>query len=245
MADVEWDADNFEPVVDKLGTATAAVKTDKWVGEDDDDETLRDNWDDEEEKTNKSAERTVAAVQVAKKKPLKDKISEKSEQKKKELEEKRKQEEEARKLMTPKELQEEKRRRQKIEEENDLALAIDAFGLGKMDDKPVGLIDAFEPSSKEEFDKFSELLCSKITKYEKSPHYESFIESLYQKLALGLEAEAIKKLSSSLTILSNEKAKQQKGPKTKKKNLKASLVVGKDTGVDLDDAIYEEFEDYL
>jgi len=246
MSEVEWDAENFEPNVGKPVVVIPAG-ADKWDGEDDD-EDIRDNWDDDdaekEEKPTDGAGST--AVQVPKKKrPLKERLLEKEERVKKELEEKRKREETNKKTMTPKELHEENKRRQKEQEEADLALAIDAFGLTRNDRAP-GVIDGFEPSTKEEFEKFSEMLSSKITKFEKSPHYEPFLESLYQKLALGLEAESIRKLSSMLTTLQNEKVKQTKGTKGKKKSQKASLVVGKDTEVvKEDDAIYDEFDDYL
>jgi len=249
MSEVDWESENFEPNVGK--PVSVPKVTDKWDGEDDDDGNIRDNWDDEEqEKEDKGDGSAATSVQVPKKKrPLKERLAEKEEKQRKELEEKRKKDEEAKeakKMMTPKELHEENKRRQKIQEENDLALAIDAFGLSKSDRAAGGVIDSFEPSSKEEFEKFSELLSTKICKYEKSPHYETFLESLYQKLALSLEAESIKKLSSTLTVLSNEKVKQTKGLKGKKKNQKASLVVGKDTeALKDDDAIYDEFDDYL
>lgn len=48
-------------------------------------------------------------------------------------------------------------------------------------------IDAMSPSSKDEFTEFERLLKEKITLYEKSIHYSSFLESLFRDLCLSCE----------------------------------------------------------
>jgi len=240
MSDVEWDDEGFEPP-----SRTIVVK-DRWEGEDEDD--VKDNWDDEnedeEEKPTDNGQ--VNAVPAKKKKSLKEKIAEKEEKKRIEQELKRKeQEEEANTLqLSPEDVAAEKARQLQLQEESDLLLAVETFGVS---DGLRGQIDSMEPSSKEDFDKFEELLRTKITKYEKSPHYVPFLESLFRQITIDLEADDIKRLGSTLTALSNEKAKQQKGAKGKKKQKqKASLVVGKDT----DDVLaetggYDEYDDFL
>lgn len=242
MSDAEWDDDNFEAPVSK------PVVSDKWEGEDED-EQVRDNWDDEDEQEKKeeSAGAEASAIQIKKKKPLKDRLAEKEDKRKKELEEKRKQEEDMKKLLTPKQLLEEKRRQQLLQEAADLELAVEAFGFKKEEPPTAGVIDGFDPKTKEEFDKFSQMLCEKITKFDKSPYYVPFMENLVRDLTLGVGAEDLKKVSSTLTALYNEKVKLQKGTKGKKKTKKATLVVEKDgiTTAD-DDARFEnEFGDYL
>ena len=241
MSDVEWDDEGFEPP-----SQTIAVK-DRWEGEDEDD--VKDNWDDDNEdddEGNKPTDNGQAnAVQAKKKKSLKERIAEKEEKKRLEQEQKRKEqeEEEVAQQLSPEELATEKARQRQLQEESDLLLAVETFGVS---DGLRGQIDGMEPSSKEDFDKFEELLLAKITKYEKSPHYVPFLESLFRQITIDLEADDIKRLGSTLTALSNEKAKQQKGTKGKKKKQKASLVVGKDT----DDILaetgrYDDYDDFI
>jgi translation initiation factor 3 subunit J len=103
-----------------------------------------------------------------------------------------------------------------------------------------------EPSSKEDFDKFLELLDHKINKYTKSPHYVPFLDGLFRQLAIDLEPEEIKRLGSTLTALSNEKVKQQKSTKGSKKAKKAAkLIVGKETDDAFDDVVYDEYDDFM
>uniref|UniRef100_A0A3Q2D6P6 Eukaryotic translation initiation factor 3, subunit Jb n=1 Tax=Cyprinodon variegatus TaxID=28743 RepID=A0A3Q2D6P6_CYPVA len=150
MADVEdWDADNFEP---EEPIKKAAV-LDKWEGED----------EDEDVKT-----------KVSEKKKLSEKIKEKENQLRKKQEELKK---EMEKVSTPEELTPEeqlaeKLRVQQLQEAADLELAKDAFGVN-----PVSGIDAMCPSSKEDFTEFEKLLKEKITQFEKSVHYSSFLDS--------------------------------------------------------------------
>ncbi|ESN93597.1 hypothetical protein HELRODRAFT_180686 [Helobdella robusta] len=250
MSDADWDADDFEPELNLKGKST-----DKWAGEDE--EEVKDNWDDEEDETedqksSKPEHQVLTTVAPPKKKKsLKEKLAEKEEQKRKEAEdklEKKKLEVEERKQLTPKELMEEKMKRQKIQEEADLALAIEAFGLDKDDEqknKKTGEIESFEPNTKEDFDQLKMLLKNKLIKYEKSPLYVSFLESLFRDLVLGVEADNVRKLSTTLTALYNEKLKISK-TKPKKKNLKkASLVMEANTLENYDDDAAYDYDDLI
>jgi len=212
------------------------VVTDKWAGEDEDD--VKDNWFDEEKE---GSDNEVKAIQVKKKKPLKDRIAEKEAKKKEEIEKKRKEEEEERRKPTAEEMLAEKLRRQQMQEEADLELAKEAFGVDD-DSGAKGAIDAFNPTTKEEFEEFGKLICDKVIKYEKSPCYAGFLEILYRDLAVGLESEEVKKLGSALNTLANEKVKAQKA-KAKKKSKKANLVVGK--GDDYDYDLGAEYDDFI
>ena len=211
---------------------------------------MKDNWDDEnedEDEENKPTDNGVANSAAAKKKKsLKERIAEKEEKKRQDQEQKRKEleEEEDARVLSPEEMAAEKARQRQLQEESDLLLAVETFGVS---DGLRGQIDGMEPSSKEDFEKFEELLRAKITKYERSPHYVPFLENLFRQVCIDLESDDIKRLGSTLTALSNEKAKQQKGTKgKKKKQQKASLVVGKDT----DDVLaetggYDEYDDFI
>ncbi|CAB1339534.1 unnamed protein product [Coregonus sp. 'balchen'] len=205
MADADdWDADNFEPDVAPIKTA---VVLDKWEGEDED-EDVKDNWDDEEEE--KKAEAKKAEAKVSEKKKLAEKIKEKENRLRKKQQELKKKLEEEEEL-TPEQQLAEKLKVQKMQEEADLELAKEAFGIsGGSTTNNVSGIEAMCPSSKEDFTEFEKLLKVKILQYEKSVHYSSFLESLFRELCISLEIDDLKKISSSLTVLLNEKQKQEK-----------------------------------
>ncbi|XP_035484211.1 eukaryotic translation initiation factor 3 subunit J-B [Scophthalmus maximus] len=234
MAD--WDADNFEA---DEPTEKAAVLVDKWEGEDEE-EDIKDNWDDEETEENK-AEVKKAETKVSEKKKLSEKIKEKENRlKKKQQELKEKELENTQAELTPEELLEEKLRVQKLQEAADLELAKDAFGDSSTSNSVAG-IDAMCPSSKDDFTEFEKLLKEKISQFEKSVHYSSFLDSLFRELCISLEIEDLKKVSNSLTALLSEKQKQEKQNKGKKK--KKGVVAGGGLKAQLrDDLEYAAFD---
>ncbi|KTG13114.1 hypothetical protein cypCar_00010866 [Cyprinus carpio] len=202
MADADsWDADSFDP---EEPIKKAAVH-DKWEGEDEDDD-VKDNWDDDEEEEKEEEKKSEA--KPAEKKKLSEKIKEKENLQRKKQEEllKQLQEPENSTELTPEEELAEKLRVKKLQEDSDLELAKEVFG-----------IDAMSPSTKEDFTEFERLLKEKISSYEKSVHYSSFLETLFRDLCLSLEVEDFKKISNSLTVLLSEKQRQEKANKGKKK----------------------------
>ncbi|XP_041754993.2 eukaryotic translation initiation factor 3 subunit J-A-like [Coregonus clupeaformis] len=248
MADADdWDADNFEPDVAPIKTA---VVLDKWEGEDED-EDVKDNWDDEEEE--KKAEAKKAEAKVSEKKKLAEKIKEKENRLRKKQQELKKKLEEEEEL-TPEQQLAEKLKVQKMQEEADLELAKEAFGIsGGSTTNNVSGIEAMCPSSKEDFTEFEKLLKVKILQYEKSVHYSSFLESLFRELCISLEIDDLKKISSSLTVLLNEKQKQEKAIKGKKKKKGAVLgggmkAKGKDDLADyggFDGGYTQDYDDFM
>ncbi|XP_030045686.1 eukaryotic translation initiation factor 3 subunit J [Microcaecilia unicolor] len=243
--DDSWDADNFEP--QELKTAVASSSGDRWEGEDEEDD-VKDNWDDEEEEeSKKDPEKTDA--QVSEKKILQEKMKEKEKQQKKKQEElKRRLQESAPQELTVDEQLAEKLRLKQLQEEADLELAKEAFG-----ENCVSGIDAMNPSSKDDFTEFGKLLKEKITHYEKSLHYASFLEALVRDICTSLEVDDLKKIVNSVTVLCSEKQKQEKQNKAKKKKkgvvpgggLKANL---KDDLVDYggyEESYGQEFEDFM
>lgn len=83
----------------------------------------------------------------------------------------------------------------------------------------------------------------------KKAHYTLFLQELTKQLAKDLPSEQIKKISSSLTALGNEKMKEEKtaekgGKKTKAQKTKTQLVASKpnttDVGAYGEDAFGEE-----
>ncbi|TNM91035.1 hypothetical protein fugu_003324 [Takifugu bimaculatus] len=240
------DADTFEPK-EPLKKATTM---DKWEGEDED-ENIKDNWDDEDEDEEKKAEVTKTEPKVSEKKKLMEKIKEKEERLKKKQEELKKNlEDELQEELSPEEQLAEKLRVKKLQEQSDLELAKDAFGVGGTSNTVTG-IDAMCPSSKEEFNEFERLLKEKFCQFEKSVHYSNFLESLFRELCISLEVDDLKKVSNSLSVLLSEKQKQEKQNKGKKKK-KAVLPGGLKAQMkdDLDYAAFDggyaqDYEDFM
>lgn len=252
-----WDADNFEPN-EPLKKAAAVVLQDRWEGEDEEDD-VKDNWDDEEEEE-KKAEEQKTEVKVPAKKKLSSKIKEKENEREKKQEELKKRlqeaEAEAESELTPEEQAAEKLRVQKLQEESDMALACEAFGVDAATTNSASGIEAMCPSTKEDFVNFEKLLKDKITQFEKSVHYSGFLESLFRELCLSLEIEDMKRINNSLTVLLSEKQKQEKekakGTKKKKKIVLAGGGLKAKQKDDFDDygdvgggGGYNDYEDFM
>uniref|UniRef100_A0A8C5VM47 Eukaryotic translation initiation factor 3 subunit J n=1 Tax=Microcebus murinus TaxID=30608 RepID=A0A8C5VM47_MICMU len=153
------------------------------------------------------------------------------------------------KVLTPEEQLADKLRLKKLQEESDLELAKETFGINNT----VYGIDAMNPSSREDFTEFGKLLKDKITQYEKSLYYASFLEVLVRDVCISLEIDDLKKITNSLTVLCSEKQKQEKQSKAKKKKkgvvpgggLKATM---KDDLADYggyDGGYVQDYEDFM
>ncbi|KAM4593234.1 eukaryotic translation initiation factor 3 subunit J-B [Odontesthes bonariensis] len=230
----EWDGENFEldEPIEK-----AAVQ-DKWEGEDEE-EDVKDNWDDEEDE-GKKGEVKKTETKVSEKKKLSEKIKEKENRLKKKQQELQKELEDQEAELPPEEQLAEKLRVKKLQEDADLELAKDAFGVSSTPNNVTG-IDAMCPSSKEDFTEFEKLLKEKISQFEKSVHYSSFLDSLFRELCISLEVEDLRKVSNSLSALLSEKQKQEKQNKGKKK--KKGVVPGGGFKAQMKDELdYAEFD---
>lgn len=195
-----------------------------------------DNWDDEEEEDTKKVEVKKTEKKVSDKKKLMEKIKEKENR----LKKKQQELENSRAELTQEEQLAEKLRVKKLQEDADLELAKDAFGVSSTSNSVTG-IDGMCPSSKEDFTEFEKLLKEKITQFEKSVHYSSFLDSLFRELCISLEVDDLKKVSNSLSVLLSEKQKQEKQNKGKKK--KKGVVPGGGLKAQLrDDLDYAEFD---
>ncbi|XP_064878324.1 eukaryotic translation initiation factor 3 subunit J-A-like isoform X2 [Oncorhynchus nerka] len=182
-----------------------------------------DNWDDDEEELKKTEEKKAAETKLSEKKKLAEKIKEKESLQMKKQEELRKRLEESQETeLSPEDELAEKLRVKKLQEDSDLLLAQEAFGVVNN----VKGIDAISPSSKDEFTEFEKLLKDKISPFETSIHYSGFLESLFRDLCLSLEVEDLKKVSNSLTVLLSEKLKQEKQLNKGKKKKKGVVPAG-------------------
>ncbi|XP_026743864.1 eukaryotic translation initiation factor 3 subunit J [Trichoplusia ni] len=204
--DVSWDADNFEP---KL--PTTLTNSNKWEGEDEE-EIVKESWEDEEEEK-KDEEKVEAPAPPAKpKKRIQDKIAEKErlEREKAERASVEKVEE-----LTPEQKAAEKLRQQKLQEESDLRLAMETFGVTEGGG---GKLDSFEPTTKAEFTEFAELLTKKICLYKAREEFPTFIDEFIRNIVVQLPSGDIKRIKLSVDNLYIEKQKSEKMDKSKKPN---------------------------
>ena len=175
---------------------------DRWEGEDED-EDVKDNWDDDDEPESESSELkpAVPGAPGAKKKSLAKRIAEKEAAARAKALEKQT-------PLTPEQLLAEKFANQKLQEESDLRLAREAFGITDGAASPIDM--SIGLNSKEDFESFQKLLVTKLRSAERSAHYVNFLESTIRELAVPLDPDDIKRISSTLTSLYNEKLKAQK-----------------------------------
>ena len=105
-----------------------------------------------------------------------------------------------------------------------------------------------QPRTKDEFDEYSKQVAAIITSHQQSPQYAMFIAGLAKAICEPLGSEDVKKVSSGLTTLMNEKLKAEKGSggKAKKGKAKPSLVVGaaKSAAPKFDTQAYDEADDF-
>ncbi|XP_045777433.1 eukaryotic translation initiation factor 3 subunit J [Maniola jurtina] len=204
--DVSWDAENFEP---KLPTTLTSAH--RWEGEDEE-ETVKDSWEDEEEekKDEEKKEATPAPPPAKPKKKIQEKIAEKERLEREKSEQLADKEEE----LTPEQKLAEKLRRQKLQEESDLRLALETFGITEVGGS--GKLDSFNPTTKEEFTEFADLLTKKITFYKSREEFPAFIDDLVKNIVLQMPSADIKRIKLTVDNLYIEKQKAEKNDKGKK-----------------------------
>lgn len=103
----------------------------------------------------------------------------------------------------------------------------------------------FKPTTKAGFDTIRGILVPLLTANTKKAHYAGFLTEFTKQLAKDLSSADIKKISSVLATLSNEKMKEEKaaekgGKKTKAAKTKTSLVASRDTIHKADTTAYDD-----
>ncbi|CAG4947913.1 eukaryotic translation initiation factor 3 subunit J [Colias croceus] len=204
--DVSWDADNFEP---KLPTTLAT--SNRWEGEDEE-ENVKESWEDEEEEKKDEEKKDVPPPAAKPKKKIQDKIAEKERLEREKAERLAAEKEEE---MTPEEKLAEKLRRQRLQEESDLRLAMETFGVS---DVGGGKLDSFHPTNKAEFADFCELLCKKINYYKAKDEFPAFVDDLVKNIVVQMASADIKRIKMTVDNLYIEKQKAEKNDKSKKPN---------------------------
>ncbi|XP_063540792.1 eukaryotic translation initiation factor 3 subunit J [Cydia strobilella] len=200
-----WDAENFEP---KL--PTTLTSSNKWEGEDEE-ETVKESWEDEEEE--KKDEEKLPPPPPKPKKKIADKIAEKERLEREKAERLAAEKVEAE--MTAEQKLAEKLKRQKLQEESDLRLAMETFGITEAG---VGKIDGFNPTTKEEFTEFAELLVKKIALYKAREEFPEFADELVKNIVVQMSSLDIKRIKLTVDNLYIEKQKAEKNDKGKKPN---------------------------
>jgi len=214
MSDLDWDAEDFEPPK----AESAPKPTDKWEGEDEDEDT-KDNWD-EDSDAEKSEKSESSDAPKKKKKNLAQIIAEKEKRQQEKAEERRKQLEEEKLAETPEQKLAEKLKMQKIQEDSDLLLAEELMGTDDKEKDENKALDAFELKDSRDMDSFRQALVKKIRsvdRLERKPYFVSFVEDLTRDLCLNIETEEIKRVTTVLNGIYNEKVKASKPTKGKKK----------------------------
>jgi len=193
-----WDDEDYEPAPFDGGKVT-----DKWDGEDEEDD-VKDAWDadSDDEATKESSpaadeddeSEAGKAKQVKKKKKLADILKEKEERKRQEAEDLQKAKERLKEL-TAEEKAAEKARIKKEQEAADLLLARQVFGLDEVDES--SLVDGMTPTDSASFAAFKDGLVKKLKKFENSPHYVAFLDSLVKNLCLQIDVEQVRNFFSA------------------------------------------------
>lgn len=205
--DVSWDADNFEP---KL--PTTLTTSNKWEGEDEE-ETVKESWEDEEEEKKDEEKTELSAPPPAKpKKRIQDKIAEKERLEREKAE--RVSVEKVVEELTPEQKLAEKLLAQKLQEESDLRLAMETFGVTS--ETGTGRIDGFQPTTKAEFTEFADMLTKKICLFKAREEFPTFIDEFMRNIVVQLPSADIKRIKLTVDNLYIEKQKSEKMDKSKK-----------------------------
>lgn len=272
-SDCGWDDDDYEPPV----VESKAAETKKTQSEFDDVEVApvggyaamsKEELIKEIEKRDRELEtaKKIASGQVGNSKKMSRKLIK---QKDEEERLRRLELEEEIQELTPEEKYARKLAQQKLEEDSDLKAASDLFGVEVAeleiapavvaaatatsadtgaDVQAVTLIEAMEPATPDDFDRFRQAIVKKVIKYKGSYHYQAFAENLTKDVANELNAEGAGKVSKALAVLINEKQKAERGPKKGNKAKakgKANVTVKKGPMNFDDDFIEDDFDDFM
>lgn len=90
--------------------------------------------------------------------------------------------------MTPEQRLAEKARIQKLQEENDLKIALETFGLGDTTGA-VGGIDARNPQTAEEFTELAEAISKKVLQFRTREEYSNFTEELVRNICASSKCD--------------------------------------------------------
>jgi len=228
-----WDDEDFEP---PAVTPVIPVVANKWEGEDEE-EDVKESWEDEEEEKERAEAQAEDAAPKAKKQSLAERIAEKERRKREEMERRLKEQEE--------EISAEERLR--MQKESDLKIALETTFGGDANNTSSGINGLGLPTTKEEFQDFTDALSKKLLPLSKSTEYPTFTENLLRNLCATLSSLDIKKIKNTLDNLYLEKQKIEKGEKSKKNKGKGKAKLKMDDGNPLSAYVndYDDYDDFM
>merc|ERR1712029_1148331 len=114
----------------------------------------------------------------------------------------------------------------KMEEQAQMSLTRDMFGLGS------GKVDDMVPQTKEDFDNFAKALCEKIRLFNNSEHYNDMLESITKDLVIDMSVPTLKKVKIHVEGMHSTRLKEEKS-KSKPKVGKGKTSLKNDLDKDL------------
>ncbi|KAK9479964.1 eukaryotic translation initiation factor 3 subunit J [Lipomyces japonicus] len=229
----------------------------KWDDEEDSDEPLAESWDASDSDDENKNPVTVAPVK--KKVPLKQRIAEREAQKAKEKEE-------AQRALEEEESPADRRERlRQAEIEADLNNAADLFSgavsitdeekkeLESTQETDISTLAVFKPRTKQDFEELQTKLGPLLAGLSDNAQYNTtFLPAFIKSLVAPLNGEQVKKLTSTLTAVSNEKIREEKAAEKTGKTKKKSKPGLSNASAKIDDAVdttnysrYDEFDDFM
>ncbi|EPQ29691.1 uncharacterized protein PFL1_02911 [Pseudozyma flocculosa PF-1] len=205
----DWENDD-EPVPQpvKVGPATGGRK--KFDDEDVEDQ-VKDDW---EEEDSEPEQKPAVVIPPKKKKTVKQKIAEKEEEERRRLEEGG--DDESAEEDWDETPADRRRREKEAQLRSDVENAATLFGASRIsDDDPVAKIKSSNPTSKEDWEAFSDLIFAElIKKHASKPGFDKhFAPHLIKNLCSALRDVDIRKTSTKLKEYAEEKAKAEKEAK--------------------------------
>ncbi|SPC64678.1 uncharacterized protein UHOD_07019 [Ustilago sp. UG-2017b] len=206
----DWENDDPEPKQATPPPRLSAAGRKKFDDEDVEDE-VKDDW--EEEDSEPEASKTAAVLPPRKKKSVKQKIAEKEEEERLRREQGLENEEDE------EEWDEDPIAKRRMEREaqlkSDVENAANLLGTAKIADDAVSKLKTANPSSKEDWEQFSDLLFTElIKKHSTKPGFEKhFAPHLFRNIASTMRDVDIRKSSTMLKAYAEEKVKAEKEAK--------------------------------
>ncbi|KAJ1928341.1 Translation initiation factor 3 subunit J component [Tieghemiomyces parasiticus] len=252
----DWEKEEFDEIA-----PIVAPKKSQWEDEDLDETNIKESWDDsndsEDEAPKEPASSGAPAAPTRKRKSVAQKIAEKIAQREKE-----EQERAERRAKGLPEVEEEAEddivaRRQEArnrELTNDTENASDLFaGMTIKDQQFRDDLASINPRTMDDFDKFRKLLVERVTSYKNQRYYSTFVEAFVRELCVPLNDMDVRKVSSTLSSMANDKQKAARdAAKGKKKSKKSAAQVqtapvksGLFDKTDYANENYDDFDDFM
>ncbi|EGG22367.1 eukaryotic translation initiation factor 3 subunit 1 [Cavenderia fasciculata] len=189
----DWDSEDYTPVAGN-----------RWEEENRDQGDGMDDWDAEPEEKEEVEEPTKVPSKPAPK-PLS-----KAQALKKALELREKED----KVSTDDfDIYKDKMKQREMQEEADLQNANDVFqGISVRETTPTAQcsLDTMNPTSEKDYENYSNALSKYVTKFEKSYHYPTIIKTILKNATANMTSQETNDLVKSLTVIVNDKIKQEK-----------------------------------